>query len=195
MAEVIFWVDLTLLMRVRSAFRLGIALPYPGPLSLRGAKRRSNLGRFVRAVLARDCFVASLLAMTAASTSTEALREAVEKPAQLLLGVRLDLQIGADRLLKRRLARLHLRQQLRLERAHAADFDPVEIAADAGEDRHHLLLDGHRLELRLLQEFGQPRAARQQLLRRRVEVGGELRERRHLAILRQLQLDAPGDLL
>ncbi len=59
----------------------------------------------------------------------------------------------------------------------------------------HLLLDRHRRELRLLQQFGQARAARQQALRRGVEIGGELRERRHLAVLREFQLDAPGDLL
>ena len=43
--------------------------------------------------------------------------------------------------------------------------------------------------------FGQARAARQEPLGRGVEIGGELRERRHLAILRELELDAPGDLL
>ncbi len=45
--------------------------------------------------------------------------------------------------------------------------DAVEIAAHAGEHRDHLLLDRQRLVLRLLQQLGQPRAARQQFLRRR----------------------------
>ena len=71
----------------------------------------------------------------------------------------------------------------------------VEVAAGAGEDRHHLLLHRHRLVLRLLQQLRQPRAAREQRLGGGVEVGGELREGRHLAVLRELQLDAPGDLL
>ena len=54
----------------------------------------------------------------------------------------------------------------------------VEEALRAGEDRHDLLFERHRVELRLLEQLGQPRAARQQRLRGRVEVGRELRERR-----------------
>ena len=74
-------------------------------------------------------------------------------------------------------------------------LDLVEIAARAGEDRDDLLFDRHRRELRLLQQLGQARAAREQALRRGIEIRGELREGRHLAILRELQLDLAGDLL
>ena len=81
-------------------------------------------------------------------------------------------------------------QQLLLELLHGRDRDRIEIAARAGEDHRHLLLDLERRELRLLQELGQAGAARQQPLRHGVEVGAELGEGRHLAVLRQLALDA-----
>src|SRR6476620_10721681 len=98
-------------MRVRSAFRLGMAIPYQRPLSLRGAQRRSNLRE--RAQLHRDCFAP--LAMTVGPfvlSSAKVLREVVEERDQLLLRIRLDLQIGADRFQNARLARLQLGQQL-----------------------------------------------------------------------------------
>jgi hypothetical protein len=60
---------------------------------------------------------------------------------------------------------------------------------------HDLLFDRQRRELRLLQQLGQARAAVEQALGRGVEVRAELREGRHFAILRQLQLDRAGDLL
>src|SRR5208337_4530933 len=76
--------------------------------------------------------------------SRERLDETVEEGGQLLISVRLDLEIGADRFQNRRLARPELGQQLRFEGADAADLNLVEIAAHAGEDRRHLLLDRHR---------------------------------------------------
>ena len=66
--------------------------------------------------------------------SCETLRETVHEPGQLLLGVRLDLQVGADGFQDRRLARLHLGQQLRLEGADAADVALWLVEAD---DRNH----------------------------------------------------------
>src|SRR6476659_10608216 len=81
-------------------------------------------------------------------------------------------------------------EQAVLESAHPLDRQRIEVAVDAGVDHADLLLHLERRELRLLEELGQPRAARQQALRRRVEVGAELREGRHLAILRKLALDA-----
>src|SRR4029078_10455555 len=50
-------------------------------------------------------------------------------------------------------------------------------------------------ELRLLQKFGETRAAVQQALSRGVEVGAELRERRHFTVLREFTLQRTGDLL
>ena len=83
-------------------------------------------------------------------------------------------------------------EQAVLEGAHAVDRERIEIAVDAGVDHDDLLLHLQRRELRLLQELGQPRAAVEQALRRGVEVGAELREGRHLAVLRELALDRPA---
>src|SRR5229473_6210779 len=76
------------------------------------------------------------------------------------------------------------RQQAVLEGAHLGDRKRVEIAVGAGPDHADLLFHLQRRELRLLQEFGQTRTAVQEPLRRGVEVGAELRERRHFAVLR-----------
>src|SRR6201996_1204690 len=87
------------------------------------------------------------------------------------------------------------RQQPVLESAHLGDRKRIEIAVDAGIDHHDLLFHLQRRELRLLEKFGQARAAVEQALRRGIEIGAELRERRHFAVLRQLALDLAGDLL
>src|SRR5450631_3074771 len=86
------------------------------------------------------------------------------------------------------------RQQAVLEVVHLGDRDAVKVAVDAGIDHHDLLFHLQRRELRLLQKFGEARTARQQALRRGVEIGAELRERRHFAVLRELALDLAGDL-
>src|SRR6202521_4014657 len=86
------------------------------------------------------------------------------------------------------------RQQAILELAHLGDRKRIEIAVDAGINRHDLLFHLQRRELRLLQQLGQARTAVEQALRRGIEIGAELRERRHFAVLRQLALDLAGDL-
>ena len=50
-----------------------------------------------------------------------------------------------------------------------------------------LLLDRQRLVLRLLQDLDQPAAAIELRLRGFVEVAAELRERRQLAVLREIE--------
>src|SRR6266446_8543933 len=87
------------------------------------------------------------------------------------------------------------RQQAVLEGANFGDRNGVEITVGACPDHANLLFHLQRRELRLLQKFGQTRAAVQETLRRGVEVGAELRERRHFAVLRELTLDLAGDLL
>ena len=86
-------------------------------------------------------------------------------------------------------------QQRLLERLDLVERHRIEIAVDAGVDHADLLFHLERRELRLLQQLGQARAAVQQALGGGVEVGAELREGRHLAVLRQLALDLAGDLL
>src|ERR1700683_100720 len=76
--------------------------------------------------------------------SRERLDKTIKKRGQLLLDLRLDLQIGPYRVQNRRLARLQLAQQLRLERPDATDLDLVQIPSHAGENRRHLFLHRHR---------------------------------------------------
>ena len=59
---------------------------------------------------------------------------------------------------------------------------------------HDLLRHRQRLVLRLLQDLDQARAAIELLLRRLVEVGAELRERRQLAVLREVETQRARDL-
>ena len=78
--------------------------------------------------------------------------------------------------------------------AHPVDRKRIEIAIDPGVDHANLFLDLQGRELRLFQKLGQARAAREQALGRRVEIGTELRERRHFTVLREFALDLAGDL-
>src|SRR5882724_367805 len=68
------------------------------------------------------------------------------------------------------------RQQPVLEGAHLVERQRIEIAVGTGPDHADLLFHLQRRELRLLQQFGQARAAVEQALRRGVEVGAELSE-------------------
>src|SRR6185437_2097451 len=74
-------------------------------------------------------------------------------------------------------------------------IDAVEEALRTRENRDHLLLDRHRIVLRLLQQLGQASATSEQALRRSVKVRTELSEGRHFAVLGELELDRAGDLL
>ena len=80
--------------------------------------------------------------------------------------------------------------QLRFERADLLHGQIVQHAVGARVDDHHLLFHRDRLVLRLLQNFDQPFAATQLLLRSLVQLGAEQRECRQLAILRQIQTQA-----
>src|SRR5712692_3131350 len=133
-------------------------------------------------------------AMTPTS-SRERLRVGVDRALELAGGRIVEVARAADRLEHLAVPRADRGQQALLERAHPVDRDRVEIAVHAGVDDDDLLLHLERRELRLLEQFGQARAAVEQALGGGVEVGAELGEGRHLAILRQLALDAAGDLL
>src|SRR5581483_5015744 len=100
----------------------------------------------------------------------ERLRILVDLVLQLLLGIAREVARFAD-LLEDGLLVAEKREQAVLELAHLRDIELVEIAVGAGPDHDHLLFHLQRRELRLLQELGQARAAIEQPLRRRVEVG------------------------
>src|SRR5688572_26882696 len=77
--------------------------------------------------------------------------------------------------------------KLLLELAADLSGKIVQIAVCRREDNEHLLFDGERLELRLLQNLHQPTTTVELLLRCLVQIGTELRKSRELSILRQLQ--------
>ena len=62
-------------------------------------------------------------------------------------------------------------------------------------DDEHLPLEGHRRVLPLLEDLDQPPPAGELGLRRLVEIRSELRKSGHVAELRQLEPQRPGDLL
>src|SRR5690348_5118598 len=99
------------------------------------------------------------------TVSGETLGETIEERNQLFLGIRLDFTVTLDRLENTRGPRFDFVERLLLKPSNLPDFQAVEIAARASEDRNHLFLDRHRLVLRLLEQLGQSRTARQQLLR------------------------------
>ena len=86
------------------------------------------------------------------------------------------------------MARAHVVEQLGLEALHVGGRDVVEVAVGAGEDRHDLLLDRHRLVQALLQQLDEPLAPLELRLRHRVELGTERRERLELTELREVEL-------
>src|SRR3984893_3760531 len=86
-------------------------------------------------------------------------------------------------------------EQSVLEGAHPVHRQRIEIAVDPGVNHYDLLLHLERRELRLLEQLGESRTPIKEALRGRIEAGAELRERRHLTVLRKLALDASRDLL
>src|SRR3954452_19816499 len=99
----------------------------------------------------------------------ELLGEIGEERLQLVVGLLDDLALVADRAEDRAFGAQRIEHRP-LEFADAVDRQAVEEAAGAGIDRGDLFLDHHRAVLALLEELGQALAARQQLLRGRVEV-------------------------
>src|SRR4051812_7923903 len=90
--------------------------------------------------------------------------------------------------------RAHELEEAPLPAAYVLRRHVVEEAVRDGVDDHHLLLDGHRLILPLLQHFDGARAAVELALRGGVEVRRECRECLELAVLCEIEAQAPGDL-
>src|SRR5215468_10661245 len=167
-ARVILRVFLTLVIRLRIALRLGIALL---PLD------RELLGELGQRVAQPPLQVARPL--LAGRRILDVLQLAGR--AQLIEDVRL--------------ARLEERQELALVALQHADRVVVDEAVGAGVDHHDLLLHRHRLELVLLEQLDHALAAVELRQGRLVEVGAELGERRLLAVARELEPEPAGDLL
>ncbi len=71
--------------------------------------------------------------------------------------------------------------------------DVVDEPVGGGVEDRHLVFGSLRLILRLLEQLGELLAARQLVLRGLVEIARELRERREIAVLRELELELTGD--
>src|SRR5215213_3608148 len=84
--------------------------------------------------------------------------------------------------------------ELLLQPPHRRHLGRVEIAARGGKDEEHLLFDWQGTILRLLQDLDEALAPCELLLGRLIEVGAELRERRELAILREVEPQRAGNL-
>jgi len=108
----------------------------------------------------------------------------VEAGADVVVDLLLCGQVGDERCL----SAVKVLVKAVFEGANVGDFEIVKIALGAGEENHDLLLPCERLELRLLEEFGQAAAAVELLLGEGVEIGAELREGRELAILGEIEL-------
>ena len=79
------------------------------------------------------------------------------------------------------------------KRDHPADINIVEKTLVCREQRQRHFGDRHRLVLRLFHHLHHALAALQLFARGFVQVGGELRERRQLAVLRQRQANAAAE--
>src|SRR3712207_3103788 len=110
------------------------------------------------------------------AASREVPGEAVHRAPQPVADRVRELAFGADRVEQVGMFAAQECEQALLELAHAGDGQRIEVAVHAREDDGHLLLGLQRRELRLLEEFGEARAAVQEALGGGVEVGAELRE-------------------
>src|SRR3954454_5972510 len=102
--------------------------------------------------------------------SSERLRERLDRALERAGRFVREVARGADRLQDLGLAAADMGEQAVLIGAHPVDGERIEIAVDAGVDDDDLLLHFQRRELRLLEKFGQARAAVEEALRGRVEV-------------------------
>src|SRR6185312_6282829 len=116
--------------------------------------------------------------------------------ALLQLGlVFLELRLLVDAIEHRLIARVREGLQRRLEGDHLLQLHLVHVAVVDGIDGKRHLRHGHRGVLLLLHDFGDALAALELAAGGLVEIGGELGERRELAILREGETDTAAELL
>ena len=120
--------------------------------------------------------------------------ELLQRRVQLGLELVVDLLLLGERREELRLARVEELVELLFVGANGLDRHRVEVPVGGGVDDRDLLLDRERLILRLLQDLDQAAAAIELVERRLVEVGAELRERRELAVLREVEPQRAGHL-
>src|SRR5439155_20717776 len=119
----------------------------------------------------------------------EEAREIRERRVELRLHVVGELALFRQELQCRRVLRLEKRVELRLVAPDGRHGKGIEVAVGGGVDDRDLLLDRQRRELSLLHHLDEPLAPVELPARRRVEVGAELGEGGHLAVLRELEAE------
>ncbi len=75
------------------------------------------------------------------------------------------------------------------------DLDVIQEALGSGEKNYDLLFRRERMELGLLEQFGEALSAIELVLRGLVEIAAELREGGEVAVLREVELERGADLL
>src|SRR6187200_2404062 len=197
-ARVIFFVELTARMRFRYSricAPIRFRLPEFCVLGARSALLLDDL-LLLGLLRLRGRVVLGLLAGLDA-VGTGALEELVLEGGDLgverLLGLLLELAGLADGREQLVLAAAQVVQEVGLEAADVLDGDVVELAGGAQPDGDDLLLDRRRRGLALLEQLDEASALRELGSRRRVEVGGEHRERLEGAVLREVELESTGD--
>ena len=114
----------------------------------------------------------------------------LDRLVQRLLVVGGEILLGLHRVDERAVLALQVVAHRAFGRERLLDLDIVEVAVVRREQGERHLPDLLRLVLRLLHQLGHHAAALELLAGRLVEVGGELRERRQLAELRERQAHA-----
>src|SRR5688572_18790353 len=128
------------------------------------------------------------------TSSQELLVELLQRRFQRRLQVVVQRLLFGDAGEDRWMARLDKAVEILFVPAQVLDRNRIEESLGGRVDHRHLLLDGDRLILRLLEDLDQPAASIELGLRRFVEVAAELRERRQLPILREVQTERARDL-
>src|SRR5688500_3381709 len=123
------------------------------------------------------------------------LLEVLDRRGECLLIVAGHVLAALDPVEELAVRRLNVRTQRRLEGQHALHLDVVEKPAVDGEQRERQLGHRQRRVLRLLHQLGRQLAALELLERGRVEVRGELCERRQLTVLGECETHAAAQLL
>src|SRR5579859_3228874 len=141
----------------------------------------------LRIALSEGIFSALLVA--------ERRRVFVERLLERLLRLVVERLLRAQRLVDGAVLLLDEVEQALLVRLHLGELELVDVALGRRVDDDDLLLDRERHVLALLEDLDEAHAAFELVARHRVEVARELRERGHLAVLRELQLDLAGDRL
>ncbi len=121
--------------------------------------------------------------------------KSLDRLPELRLRLLRERLLGSDLLADLRRLGVHEHVEFRLPGANIGHRDGIEVPVRHGEDTHDLLLDGHRLVLRLLEDLDGPCTAIELPARDRVQVRRKRRERLELPVLREIEPQTACDRL